>query len=56
MYLYRGTPEQKKRGTYAAPLRGTGIPIDETGKPTLYDDSIDIAQFVSSILENYQFS
>lgn len=27
---------KKKRGTHAASLRGTGIPLEETGKPTLY--------------------
>ncbi|MBN9302968.1 MULTISPECIES: hypothetical protein [Dysgonomonas] len=27
---------KKKRGTHTIPPRGTGIPTDETGKPTPY--------------------
>ncbi|MDH6355160.1 hypothetical protein M2132_001497 [Dysgonomonas sp. PH5-45] len=27
---------KKKRGTHTAPIRGTGIPLKETGKPTPY--------------------
>jgi len=54
--LLLAVPQKKKRGTHTIPPRGTGIPTDETGKPTPYFRIVWTLRLLSRLYEKCQFS